>query len=76
MEFGISLYDALVSASVPPDKAKAVVQAMETEMFDRLATKQDLQSMKQEMTLQLTLRMGGMIAAGFTIMVALLKLIP
>jgi hypothetical protein len=76
MEFGISLYDALVSASVPPDKAKAVVQAMEKEMFDRLATKQDLQSMKQEMTLQLTLRMGGMIAAGFTIMVALLKLIP
>ena len=76
MEFGISLYDALVSASVPPDKAKAVVQAMEMEMFDRLATKQDLQAMKQEMTLQLTLRMGAMIAAGFTIMVALLKLIP
>ncbi len=74
VEFGISLYDALVSASVPPDKAKAVVQAMEKEMFSELATKQDLQNLKQELTLLLTLRMGGMLAAGFTIMMALLKL--
>ena len=78
MEFGISLYDALVSASVPADKAKAVVQAMEKEMFEQLATKQDLQlqlqAMKQELTLLLTLRMGAMLAAGFTVMLALLKL--
>ena len=53
MEFGISLYDALVSASVPPDKAKAVVQTMETEMVERLATKQDLQGVKQDLTLQM-----------------------
>ena len=75
MEFGIALYDALVGASVPPDKAKAVVQAMEKEMFDRLATKQDLQAMKQELALQLTLRLGGMMAVGFTLMVALLKIL-
>ena len=75
MEFGIALYDALVGASVPPDKAKAVVQAMEKEMFDRLATKQDLQAMKQELALQLTIRLGGMMAVGFTLMVALLKIL-
>ena len=31
MEFGISLYDALVSINVPPEKARDLVQAMEKE---------------------------------------------
>jgi hypothetical protein len=29
MEFGIALYDALIGANVPPDKAKAVVIELE-----------------------------------------------
>jgi hypothetical protein len=37
-----SLYDALVSISVPSDKARAVVDAMERDMGTTLATKQDL----------------------------------
>lgn len=37
-----SLYDALVSINVPDDKAKAVIDAMEREMMDKLATKADL----------------------------------
>ena len=36
-----SLYDALVSISVPSDKARAVVDAMERDMSTALATKQD-----------------------------------
>lgn len=78
MEFRIALHDALSSVCVPPEKAKAVVQALEREMFEQLATKQDLQlqlqATKQELTLQLTLRLGAMMVAGFTIMLALLKL--
>ncbi len=43
MNYLYSLYDALVSISVPSDKARAVVDAMERDMSTALATKQDLQ---------------------------------
>jgi hypothetical protein len=42
MNYLYSLYDALVSISVPADKARAVVDAMEREMGTTLATKQDM----------------------------------
>jgi hypothetical protein len=42
MNYLYSLYDALVSISVPSDKARAVVDAMERDMSTALATKQDL----------------------------------
>jgi hypothetical protein len=41
-----SLYDALVSISVPSDKARAVVDAMERDMGATLATKQDLELLR------------------------------
>jgi hypothetical protein len=44
-----SLYDALVSIAVPADKARAVVDAMEHDMGTTLATKQDLEMLKQAM---------------------------
>jgi arginine/ornithine N-succinyltransferase beta subunit len=44
-----SLYDALVSISVPADKARAVVDAMERDMGATLATKQDIESLRQDM---------------------------
>jgi hypothetical protein len=50
MNYLYSLYDALVSISVPSDKARAVVDAMERDMGTTLATKQDLLLLKQEMT--------------------------
>jgi hypothetical protein len=37
-----SLYDALVSINVPDEKAKAVIDALEREMMDKLATKADI----------------------------------
>lgn len=49
MKYLYSLYDALVSISVPSDKARAVVDAMERDMSTALATKQDLLLLKQEM---------------------------
>lgn len=42
MNYLYSLYDALVSISVPSDKARAVVDAMERDMGTTLATRQDV----------------------------------
>lgn len=42
MDFLYSLYDALVGVQIPPDKARAVVGAMERDMATTLATKSDL----------------------------------
>lgn len=42
-----SLYDALVSIAVPSDKARAVVDAMEHDMGTTLATKPDLENLRQ-----------------------------
>jgi hypothetical protein len=37
-----SMYDALVSINIPDEKAKAVIDALEREMMDKLATKADI----------------------------------
>ena len=82
--FGITLYDARVGANVPPDKAKAVVQAMERERFERLATQQDLQALQSTIAQQLlalasrlkqdlTVRLGTLLAASIGLIVTLLK---
>ena len=42
----LSLYDALVSVSIPPEKARAVVAALEQEMTTVLATKSDLEQLR------------------------------
>ena len=42
-----ALYDALVSINVPSEKAKAVIDAMEREMMDKIATKDDLTHAQQ-----------------------------
>ena len=46
MNYRYSLYDALVSISVPSDKARAVVDAMERDMGTTLATKSDLDNLR------------------------------
>lgn len=42
MNSKLTLYDALVSINVPGDQARAVVEALEHEMYTALATKADL----------------------------------
>jgi len=49
VDYLYSLYDALVSINVPNDKARAVVDAMERDMGTTLATKADLQLLRQEL---------------------------
>ena len=50
MDYLYSLYDALVSIHVPNDKARAVVDAMERNMGTTIATKADLQILRQDLT--------------------------
>jgi hypothetical protein len=49
-----SLYDALVSINVPSDRARAVVDSLERDMFSQLVTrtefKTELQLIRQEIT--------------------------
>jgi hypothetical protein len=49
VDYLYSLYDALVSINVPNDKARAVVDAMERDMGTTIATKTDLQLLRQEL---------------------------
>ena len=48
MSFRFSLYDALVSVDVPPDKARAVIDALERDMGATLATKADVRLLQRD----------------------------
>ena len=48
MSFQFSLYDALVSVDVPPDKARAVIDALESYMGATLATKSDVRLLQRD----------------------------
>jgi hypothetical protein len=52
MNAQLSLYDALVSVNIPADKARAVVAALEQEMTSVLATKTDIELLRQELQSQ------------------------
>ena len=82
------MYDALVSINVPNDKARAVVDAMERDMGTTLATKSDLQllrqDLRQEMALMrkdmeilgtsITVRLGSIVVLGLGVLFAALTL--
>jgi hypothetical protein len=55
MDYLYALYDALVSIHVPNDKARAVIDAMERDMGTTIATKADLQLLRQEMATKVDL---------------------
>lgn len=58
MDYLYSLYDALVSINVPNDKARAVVDAMERDMATTIATKSDLQLLRQELRAVINAKFG------------------
>jgi len=88
VDYLYSLYDALVSINVPNDKARAVVDAMERDMGTTLATKSDLQllrqDLRQEMALMrkdmeilgtsITVRLGSIVVLGLGVLFAALTL--
>jgi hypothetical protein len=49
MDYLYSLYDALVSINVPNDTARAVIDAMERDLGTTIATKMELQLLRQDL---------------------------
>ena len=70
------MYQALIAINVPDDKATAVIDALESDMQNQLATKADLADIKAELAqleLKLTIRMGVMLSAAVGILLAAMK---
>jgi hypothetical protein len=88
MDHLYSLYDALISINIPNEKARAVVDAMERDMLNQLATKADLQLLSKDMQAlearlrhemdllgsRLTMRLGGLMILLMGLMYTLLKI--
>lgn len=66
----LSIIEALEAANVPRDKAKAVVEALEKEMFEQLATKHDLALLGRD----LTIRLGVMMTVAVGVVATLVQL--
>ncbi|AXA68878.1 MAG: hypothetical protein E7H60_20470 [Pseudomonas oryzihabitans] len=76
MKSSFALYQALIAINVPDDKATAVIDALESDMQNQLATKADLADIKAELAqleLKLTIRMGVMLSAAVGILLAAMK---
>lgn len=49
METALAIYEALIQANVPPPAARRVAESLEKDMTTNLATKQDMQLVKQDL---------------------------
>ncbi|MCP1556812.1 UNVERIFIED_ORG: uncharacterized protein with von Willebrand factor type A (vWA) domain [Methylobacterium sp. SuP10 SLI 274] len=69
---------ALRTAGIPVEQAEAHAEAAREFIMHELVTKEDLRTAMELQTLQMTVRLGGLIAAGFVAMfgalAALIKL--
>lgn len=84
MKTELALYQALISINVPEQKANAVIDALEADMFSRLATKADITALRTDLTadlkteisqleVKLTMRMGVMVSAAVGVLIASMK---
>ncbi|MBW9242781.1 hypothetical protein [Pseudomonas paracarnis] len=84
MKTELALYQALISINVPEQKANAVIEALEADMFSRLATKSDITALRADLTadlkteisqleVKLTMRMGVMLSAAVGVLIAAMK---
>jgi hypothetical protein len=71
MSYLYSLYDALVSISVPADKARAVVDAMERDMENRFTL---VEQKIDTLQLKMTVRLGSMLVVCFGLAIATMRL--
>lgn len=76
MKASLALYQALRSIDVEESKATAVIDALESDMQNVLATKSDIAQLKAELLaveLKLTIRMGVMLFAAVGVMLTALR---
>lgn len=69
MRTNIALYQALISIEVSEERAAAVIEALESDMNSKLATKLDM----KELELKLTLRMGVMLSLAVGVIVSAIR---
>lgn len=69
MKASLALYQALRSIDVEESKATAVIDALESDMQNTLATKSDI----AELELRLTIRMGVIVSAAVGVILAALR---
>ena len=81
MKTKLALYQALISINIPEQKANAVIEALESDMHSLMATKADLAALHAELKadlaqleVKLTIRMGLMLSATASVMLAAIKL--
>lgn len=65
----------LKAAGVPENQAEIQAEAFAEIIEERLATKQDLKELELRLKRDLTLRLGGMMAASIAIVATLVKLL-
>ncbi|HIJ83967.1 MAG TPA: hypothetical protein HPQ00_07155 [Magnetococcales bacterium] len=65
----------LRAAGVPESQAEVHAEAMAELIEERLATKRDLKELEIRLTHNLTMRLGGMMAASVAAVAALVKLL-
>ncbi len=73
MRTNIALYQALVSIDISEERAKAAVDALEGDMLNQLATKSDIQTLKAELELKLTIRMGVMLSVAVGVIITAIR---
>ena len=81
MSFQFSPYDAVVSIDIPAEKARAVIDALERDMGSTLATKQDIEYLKEKvgrdlelLRLSMTVRLGSIQVVTAGLLFAALRL--
>ena len=65
----------LTAAGMPEQQAEVLADSQAQLIDERLATKHDLEELELRLTHTLTIRLGGMLVAGITIVAALVKLL-
>lgn len=65
----------LTAVGMPEPQAEVLAESQAKLIDERLATKQDLQEFELRLKHDLTLRLGGMMVAGFSIVAAIVKLL-
>ncbi|HEX6142209.1 MAG TPA: hypothetical protein VFZ01_05805 [Geminicoccaceae bacterium] len=70
-----SFVKRLTAAGMPEPQAEILAEEQARLLTDHLATKQDLRDLEQRLKDQLTVRLGGMLAAGIAIVAALVRLL-
>lgn len=64
----------LTAVGVPQSQAEAQAEAIKELIDDKLVTKQDLKTALRELELRMTIKLGGIVIGGISLLVIMMKL--